>query len=1187
MRNARQRLTLSPSREVAAGGGEEQRSYADILRAQQLAREKEELQKKLERQQVDAALVARAAAQAAAAAAAAAESGGGGGEGGGGGGGGAPPPPARPRRRWDDAGPAAGGAGAPAPAAPTPLVGSFGGAGAWGATPLVGVGGFGGGGGGGVGFDATPLVGASRWESTPLVGASAGGAAPKRSRWEETPVVPSALALAAAAVAAAAAATPLLSGGAFGGARGGGAAAPLLAAAASRAEAELFARNKPLSDEDLDALLPKSGFRVLLPPASYVPLRDPARKLTAAPTPLASSGFFMAPTPARESYGVPLAPDGTAAQESAPPSSAPGLPFVKPEDAQFFAALTGAAGARAEEALSPEELKARTVATLLLKIKNGTPPQRKASLRALAERARELGAAPLFSALLPLLMSPTLEDGERHVLVKATERVLYALDDAVRPYAHKILTVVQPMLVESDFYVRVEGRELIANLAKACGLATMISVMRPDIDSPDEFARNTTARALAVVAGALGIGALLPFLRAVTASKKSADARTTGVRVVQHTAALLGCAVLPHLGALVGAVGPCLGDSEQRVRVASALALAALAEAAAPYGIEAFDPVLAPLWKGAKSARGKALAAHIRAVGAVIPLMDADIAAQCTRDIMPSLVREFASPDDDMRKVVLKTVAQCIACEAVDAGYVRGEVAPEFFVHFWTRRVALDRRNYRAVVDTTLALALRVGAGDVAARMAPLLKDEAETLRRMALEALERVLAALGASDLSDRAVEELVDGAMYAFQEQGVSTGADAAAPAATAESRVVISAFGTLVGALGTRAKPFFPQVAAIIKWRLNNKAPQLRMLAADLMQKVAPVMKACGEDPLLGHLGNVLFECLGEEYPDVLGSLLGSLRSIVAVIGLPAMQPPIKDLLPRLTPILKNRSEKVQENCIDLVGRIADRGADAISLREWVRICFELLELLHAPRKAIRRAAVNTFGYIAKAVGPQEVLHHLINNLKVAERTSRVCTTVAIGIVAETCEPATVLPALLNEYRTPDMNVQNGVLKSLSFMFEYIGEVAKDYVHAVTPLLVDALMDRDAVHRQIACNCVKHLALGLQGAGAEDALLHLLNYVWPNVYEKSPHVISAVFEAVEALRVSLGPGVIFAYLRAGLFHPARRVREVHWRLYNNLVAYSGHALPAWLPSVPEETEEAGGGGGRYERSVLLLCA
>jgi hypothetical protein len=27
---------------------------------------------------------------------------------------------------------------------------------------------------------------------------------------------------------------------------------------------------------------------------------------------------------------------------------------------------------------------------------------------------------------------------------------------------------------------------------------------------------------------------------------------------------------------------------------------------------------------------------------------------------------------------------------------------------------------------------------------------------------------------------------------------------------------------------------------------------------------------------------------------------------------MSPPIKDLLPRLTPIMKNRHEKVQENC-----------------------------------------------------------------------------------------------------------------------------------------------------------------------------------------------------------------------------------------------------------------------------------
>ena len=104
------------------------------------------------------------------------------------------------------------------------------------------------------------------------------------------------------------------------------------------------------------------------------------------------------------------------------------------------------------------------------------------------------------------------------------------------------------------------------------------------------------------------------------------------------------------------------------------------------------------------------------------------------------------------------------------------------------------------------------------------------------------------------------------------------------------------------------------------------------------------------------------------------------------------------------------QVQENCIDLVGRIADRGAEYVPAREWMRICFELLEMLKAHKKGIRRATVNTFGYIA----PQDGLVTLLNNLKVQERQNRVCTTVAIAIVAETCSPFTVLPALMNEYK-----------------------------------------------------------------------------------------------------------------------------------------------------------------------------
>ena len=65
-----------------------------------------------------------------------------------------------------------------------------------------------------------------------------------------------------------------------------------------------------------------------------------------------------------------------------------------------------------------EEMKERKIMKLLLKVKNGTPPQRKSALRQLTDKARDFGAGPLFNQILPLLMSPTLEDQERHLLVK-------------------------------------------------------------------------------------------------------------------------------------------------------------------------------------------------------------------------------------------------------------------------------------------------------------------------------------------------------------------------------------------------------------------------------------------------------------------------------------------------------------------------------------------------------------------------------------------------------------------------------------------------------------------------------------------------------------------------------------------------------------------------------------------------
>jgi splicing factor 3B subunit 1 len=199
----------------------------------------------------------------------------------------APPPPFRPSSKrpksdWD----ADGGVEA-TPAAPSQ----------WGATP---------GPAGGSKWDATPgpaSSSGSRWDATPgpSTGAAAGarrnrwdetpkvdgGATPawggetpavgadgakKRSRWDETPAAPG-------GGAAAFGATPAI-GGAFGatpaftpgGAAGLetpavlGGAVPMTPEQyhAAKVEREMEARNRPLSDEELDALLPgpEDGYKV-------------------------------------------------------------------------------------------------------------------------------------------------------------------------------------------------------------------------------------------------------------------------------------------------------------------------------------------------------------------------------------------------------------------------------------------------------------------------------------------------------------------------------------------------------------------------------------------------------------------------------------------------------------------------------------------------------------------------------------------------------------------------------------------------------------------------------------------------------------------------------------------------------------------------------------------------------------
>jgi hypothetical protein len=164
------------------------------------------------------------------------------------------------------------------------------------------------------------------------------------------------------------------------------------------------------------------------------------------------------------------------------------------------------------------------------------------------------------------------------------------------------------------------------------------------------------------------------------------------------------------------------------------------------------------------------------------------------------------------------------------------------------------------------------------------------------METIENVVANLGVADIDQRLEEQLIDGILYAFQEQTQAALTPHGRTAETAPSgpnrrptcdfraaaqvtaqrsrlsrlqddtTVMLNGFGTVVNAFGMRVKLYLPQICGTIKWRLNNKLAKVRQQAADLISRIAVVMKTCNEEPLMGHLGVVLYEYLGEEYPEV---------------------------------------------------------------------------------------------------------------------------------------------------------------------------------------------------------------------------------------------------------------------------------------------------------------------------------
>eukprot|EP00124_Ichthyophonus_hoferi_P006039 Ihof_evm1s1143 gene=Ihof_evmTU1s1143 len=193
--------------------------------------------------------------------------------------------PARKRNRWD--------------ATPQQATGGETPGGAWGATPTS------------ASEGETPRK-KSRWDKTPVGGDM--GATPVGQAFGQTPVGSVAMGLQTP--------TPGMMMGAL----------TPDQVAAQRWASDIDDRNRPVSDEELDAMFPTEGYKILEIPSTYQPIRTPSRKLLATPTPMGDSGGFFL----QEDN---IASGAQTAKDFGLDGGPTNLPALKPEDQQYFGKL--------------------------------------------------------------------------------------------------------------------------------------------------------------------------------------------------------------------------------------------------------------------------------------------------------------------------------------------------------------------------------------------------------------------------------------------------------------------------------------------------------------------------------------------------------------------------------------------------------------------------------------------------------------------------------------------------------------------------------------------------------------------------------------------------------------------------------------------------------------------------------
>jgi len=229
--------------------------------------------------------------------------------------------------------------------------------------------------------------------------------------------------------------------------------------------------------------------------------------------------------------------------------------------------------------------------------------------------------------------------------------------------------------------------------------------------------------------------------------------------------------------------------------------------------------------------------------------------------------------------------------------------------------------------------------------------------------------------------------------------------------------------------------------------------------------------------------------------------------------------------------------------------------------------LMGCLESGKRTIRYSCAECLILLAKHIDPQHILNMLITNLNTSHRALRAGSTLSIGLMGQHHGLYTIIPSLMCEYAIRDNLLRCGILKSLTVAFENTREDVSNYVPILMPLIEDALTEKDPVCRTLSMNLITNIVLCYRTCPNVPILVHLLNFVFPNILEINNNQVCVSFDnCFESFSRCLGGAYLYKYIVQGLCHPAKAVRKRYQSISNILEKH----YPGLVDSCIEEEKK-----------------